>query len=231
MFFLTSLAFAAEPASVGYSGTTFFPDARHRDPMTVEAAGGGVGVLMYSDNTCIVAGPGCGPQVDPVAAGNVRLAWTIVADLRVEGHFGYGVSDDGLGSLSLSWSTPVSKVVRLGAFFGGAGSAWSGLTQADGALGGGVTMGARWPRVAFDLSLPLFVLNSPGEETPLYLPWLFADVSTSFALGKGHSLRVGMLSVAPGVGWQYTGKHLFARADLHSLGVITGARAEVGAVF
>ena len=92
-------------------------------------------------------------------------------------------------------------------------------------------LSARWERVALDVSVPIFAFNDPEEETPFYLPLALSEGSVSFALGRGHSLRVGMASLAPGVGWQYDGGRLLMRADIHSLGVISVGRAEVGARF
>mgnify|MGYP001570873387 CR=1 FL=1 len=135
------------------------------------------------------------------------------------------------GDVAVSWSGAVSKVVRLGVFTGVAGSTLSDFSGGDGVIAGGGALSARWERVALDVTMPLFAINDPEEETAFFLPVVFSEVSMSFAVGKGHSLRVGMASLAPGVGWQYDGGHLLVRADVHSLGVISVGRAEVGARF
>lgn len=228
---------APEPyiATIGYAGTAFFPDARSRKPMSVEVTGAGYGGLLEQTDLCLRASNGSGgcggTSFEPVGLAGGRLAWTIVADLRVEAQLGYNPDGGLIGAGSVSWSAPVSDVVRLGAWVGTAGSVWSDFSGADAAFGGGAALSARWPALSLDVSVPVFVINDPGEETPFYLPWALSEGSVSFAVGRGHSLRVGMLSLAPGVGWQYSAGHLLARADVHSLGVITVARAELGARF
>lgn len=238
MLLSVALTFAAElplptpstPPPHGYAGTMVFPDARHRDAMTVEVAATGVGGLIQYQDYCL--SPGCDSVgYEPVGAVGGRVAWTVVADLRLEVEAGYSPGGAWLGAGVLSWSAPVGDVVRFGAWFGTAGTAPAALARVDGALGGGAALSARWPALSLDVSVPLFVINDPGEETPFYLPWAMSEGSVSFTLGRGHSLRVGMLSLAPGVGWQWQAGKLVARADLHSVGVLTVARAELGARF
>lgn len=228
---------APEPStsSFGYSGTALFPDARARKPMSLEITGAGYGGLLETNDMCMRTpgggSGGCGPSFEPGGLAGGRLAWTIVADLRVEVQLGTSPGSGLIGAGSVSWSAPVSDVVRLGAWVGTAGSVWSDFNGVDAAFGGGASLSARWRTLSLDVSVPVFVINEPGEETPFYLPWALSEGSVSFAVGRGHSLRLGMLSLAPGVGWQYSAGHLIARADLHSLGVVTVARAELGARF
>ncbi|GDX83126.1 hypothetical protein LBMAG42_49370 [Deltaproteobacteria bacterium] len=242
---LLSHAFAADlplpdagtrAPSTGYAGTFFLPDARHREPGELEVAAG-VGAALYEvTEMCLQSssGPnnGCGgTSFDPAAMPTLRGAWTPGGDLRLEANAGLLLDGGAALDVSLSWSGAVSKVVRLGAFAGVAGSTFADFTNADGVIAGGGMLSARWERVALDVSVPVFAINDPEEEVPFYLPLALSEGSVSFALGKGHSLRVGMASLAPGVGWQYDGGHLLARADVHSLGMISVGRAEVGARF
>ncbi len=221
----------APAASLGYAGTVLFPDARHRAPGELEVTAGGFAGLVEVTNLCLAPGGCNSTSLEPIGAPGLRLAWTPGADVRLETNLGYSTDGEVIGTGAVSASGAVSKVVRLGGYLGVAGHAWSDFSGMDGLFGGGFTLAATWPKVALDVSVPLFVVNDPGEETPIFLPWLFTEAHVAFAMGHGHSLRVGTFSAAPGVGWQYEGPHLIARADLHSMGVVTGMRAEVGARF
>ncbi len=224
------------PATIGHSGTALLPDARARAPLSFEATGAAWGGALEVTETCLQASPngggGCsGTSYEGLGAAGVRLAFTGPANLRVEANLGYTTDGAGIGTAALSWSGAVSDTVRLGVFVGGAGSSYSDFSGVNAGFGAGASVSARWDKVAFDATVPLVFFGEPDEETPIYLPWLFPDANVSFVLGRGHSVRVGLLSLAPGVGWQYTGSRLIARVDVHSLGLITAGKAEVGARF
>lgn len=240
MLFLLSLAVAEEPPlpgsgspnSFGYAGTVVLPDARHHADGEAEIAAGSFGALVQMTNYCIRASPGgCGPSWEPMAIPSVRVAWTPLAEVRLMAHLGYVLEEEAVGGVAISWSKPVSEVVRMGGYLGVAGSFEPDFTRSDGVFTGGFALSAQWTKLAFDLSIPLFAINSLGEETPFYMSMLLFEAGLSFPLGKGHSLRAGLTSALPGVGWQYDNGHFLARVDVQSVGVLTVGHAEVGARF
>ncbi len=214
----------AEPsADLGYSGSSFFPDARARTPGSAEVALGGFGVLVLPPaNVETVTG-------EPQTLGGVavRAAWAPATGVRVEGHLGYASNGAVLGTVAASASAALSKTVRLGGY----GLCWDtadpNFWALSGGCGIGVALAARWPRWGFDANVPVVML-SDIEGLSSFLPVLMTEAHFTFALGHGHSVRVGSFSVGPGVGWQFQGRRLLLRADVHSFGLVSGLRVEAG---
>ncbi len=230
MIFVLSVAIAAE--STGYAGTFVLPEARERAAGEVTAAlGTGLGLYMATEMCLQVkGGSGCGgPYFDVILAPVARVAWSPTPGTHLEAYGGATLNGYGTAIFDASASFPVSEVSRLGVF-AGAFSEWYADGPVDGAYAIGVNYSAQWQRVRFDAVLPV-VGGGLVEPMPSPAAPAVVEASFSFDLGKGHALRAGMMSLLPGGGWQYAGDKLVARVDLHSLGVISAGRAEVGARF
>lgn len=225
----------AASSNLGYAGGFALPDARDRAVGDVEVAVGTVGAVQEEFLVCMASSTvnstsSCGGTVYRVSAvPGVRAAWTPARGLRVEGDLGWSTEGGLAGSGQLSWSGAVSDRVRLGGFAAGYGKTWSDLSGLGGFAGVGMNLAVAWPRVGLDVSVPFVVLN--GSDFPWYLGAALTDANVTFALGGGHALRVGTLSFAPGVGWEWSNERWLARVEVHTMGVITGGRAEVGARF
>lgn len=223
--------FPALAGDLGYAGTAVLPDARHRDPGEVEVAAGGGGLFVAAT---VVEGSGedevsrtiFEPYVLPAA----RVAWTPAADLRVEADVGY-LGTYGPTALGLlSWSFPVGKVVRLGVWGGAMGVFESDFALNNVLFAGGLAMSAQWSKVGLDLDVPVYSAGLKGGALGVFSV-LGTEAEVTYALGKGHALRAGFTSALPGLGWQWTGSPWMARAEIHTLGLVSLVRAEVGAAF
>lgn len=219
-----------EGEAIGYSGTFLLPDARPRKQGALELGIGSGLALIKSESYCIAAnGGGCGPSLDIQGLPNIRVGWTPIPDVRFETNLGWELQGGLAGSLVVSSAKAVNSHVRMGVFAGGIGWSYDGFKGAEGVLGGGMLISAFWPKMTLDASIPLVSVGLPEQQIPFYLSMAFSELSMSFRVAKGHSFRVGLVSFAPGVGWQYDSERIFFRADIHSLGAITVGKLEVGA--
>lgn len=230
MILALATAFATE--STGYAGTFFLPEARARDAgELVVAAGTAMGAYAGTETCLKVDGQsGCGgPFFDVVAAPLARVAWSPSPGTRLEAYGGAALDGTGTVIVDGAASLPVSPVWRVGAF-AGVFTEWYGDGRVDGAWAVGLNCSGQWAQVRFDAALP--VLGGGLVDGTLSTATLAAsEAAVSFDVGNGHAVRAGMLSLLPGGGWQYAGERVVARVDLHTLGVVSAARAEVGARF
>ena len=169
-------------------------------------------------------------QLQLIGVPDLRVAWTPAADLRLEANLGAITTEGAAATATLSWSFPVSKVTRLGVWAGGIGVADSDFSGGNVLVAGGLAASFAWSKVGLDLNVPVYSWGVRGGGLGLFSA-LGSQAELTFALGKGHALRAGLVSALPGVGWQWAGDRWLARAELHTIGVMTLVQGEVGARF
>jgi hypothetical protein len=214
------------PPGVGYSGTLLYPDGRERRAGEVEVAGGLVGAGLVAEECTLSSGGGCSTTLQGGLAAGLRSGWSPGLGFRLDANVGMANNGRGIGDLALSWSARVSTHFRYGLFVAGAGMFYPGATPLDPMLTGGLLVSGSWTRVAFDAAIPAVLVES-SALVPVPGP-VFSEVGVSFAIAQSQALRLGLASFLPGLGWQYAGHRLIARVDLHSLGIATLARGELG---
>lgn len=225
MLALVSFALAAGP--------NLLPGADHLDGGDGDVRVGAFALGAYAPGNCVAPGE-CGDPSVGVFAGPV-VAWRVGAGDRVavqgvalgmvgpEGPVGFAGSAVAVRAMVVD-----GRRVRVAPWVAGVGS---GFFDVYGAVAG-VALDVGGEHVRFDLSVPVVAATYDGHDVSVSVDALLAsEVGFAWMLGDGHALRVGMWSLAPGVGWSWTGERWTADAALHSAGIATVGEARVGVRF
>jgi hypothetical protein len=238
---VASLAHAADgPASNVFPRATL-PTARR---VGVEAWG-----MATLGTECVYAQPspdgtssfdgGCRDTFDPIGGPALRVDLPVgdraALDLR-----GGWVGGDGEG-------VPVATAfLRVRAYESGAVTLtpWVGggkllpiadeSTDSVGLWAAGLAVDAGGEKVRVDLSAPVVALlevDFESEFIPVGIPTLFSEAGVRFEVAKGHAVRVGTASLAPGVSWQGRFEQATVEVALHGFSQAGFARASVSRTF
>ncbi|MFZ5475502.1 MAG: hypothetical protein ACOZNI_01900 [Myxococcota bacterium] len=219
--------------SLAFAGPNLLPGA---DPVAAGAGDAHVGVFALgavAAGSCSgpddCSGPILGVFAGPVLSGRVGLTDRVAAQGAAAGvatpDFSAGYVG---GALAVRALVVDGARVRVAPWIAGMGAGFVDLYAGT----GGIALDVGGDRVRFDLSVPVVALAYDGRDVGVTAGSLLAsEVGFAWMLGRGHAVRVGMWSLAPGLAWSWAGDRWTADVAVHSLGLLTLGQARLGVRF
>lgn len=219
MLYLIATAFAAESP-----GPALLPNSTN-STRTVEIGAGAAGILWQLDAYCFNESTSCGSSTDLIAGPMLSASYAPDPHLTMHAMGIYAPSANGfIGVADLRVDAIAHPNIHFGPWVGAMTTGELPLVF------GGLAVETGWEHVRFDTSMPLVGIGDGDFMTPDEI-FYFAEAGVSFGFGEHHSLRLGMASVAPGIGWRSQFGPAFVEARLHTIGSFTAGNVLVGASF